>query len=176
MKLRPLLLALLCLLAGAVSAHEVRPAYLELRQTGAETYDVLWKVPALDEGTVLKLKPVFPQRTLEVTPQRSAYADGATGATRIVPPVAYTTHTTTTTSTALYEAVLVWHDEDGRLWTSAADGVHCYLPDGTLIGRIRVPEVVANVCFGQLRRNRLYICGTTSLYAYYLLVRGAKTF
>ena len=46
MKLRALLLALLCLLAAAVSAHEVRPAYLELRQTGAETYDVLWKVPA----------------------------------------------------------------------------------------------------------------------------------
>ena len=58
----------------------------------------------------------------------------------------------------------------------AADGVHCYLPDGTLIGKIHVPEVVANLCFGQLRRNRLYICGTTSLYAYYVLVRGAKTF
>ena len=67
-------------------------------------------------------------------------------------------------------------DEDGRLWTSAADGVHCYLPDGTLIGKVHVPEVVANLCFGQLRRNRLYICGTTSLYAYYVLVRGAKTF
>jgi gluconolactonase len=67
-------------------------------------------------------------------------------------------------------------DEDGRLWTSAADGVHCYLPDGTLIGKIHVPEVVANICFGALRRNRLYICGTTSLYAYYVLVRGAKTF
>jgi gluconolactonase len=67
-------------------------------------------------------------------------------------------------------------DEDGRMWTSAADGVHCYLPDATLIGKIRVPEVVANVCFGQARRNRLYICATTSLYAYYLLVRGAKTF
>lgn len=40
------LLALLGLLAGAASAHEVRPAYLEIRQTGAETYDVLWKVPA----------------------------------------------------------------------------------------------------------------------------------
>jgi gluconolactonase len=67
-------------------------------------------------------------------------------------------------------------DEDGRLWASAFDGVHCYNPAAELIGKIRVPEVVGNVCFGGLKRNRLYICGTTSLYAYYLLLRGAKTF
>jgi gluconolactonase len=67
-------------------------------------------------------------------------------------------------------------DEEGRIWSSAFDGVHCYEPDGTLIGKIKVPEIVANVCFGALRRNRLYICGTTSLYAYYVLVRGVKTF
>lgn len=67
-------------------------------------------------------------------------------------------------------------DENGNLWTSAADGVHCYNPTADLIGKIKVPEIVANVCFGALRRNRLYICGTTSLYAYYVLVRGAKTF
>ena len=36
-------------------------------------------------------------------------------------------------------------DADGRIWTSAADGVHCYDPDGTLIGKIKVPEPVANV-------------------------------
>jgi gluconolactonase len=56
-------------------------------------------------------------------------------------------------------------DDGGRVWTSAGDGVHCYEPDGTLIGKIAVPEVVANVCFGGPKRNRLYICGTTSLYA-----------
>lgn len=67
-------------------------------------------------------------------------------------------------------------DEDGRIWTSAGDGVHVYDPDGTLIGKVHVPEVVANVCFGGIMRNRLYICGTTSLYAYYVLVRGNKTF
>jgi gluconolactonase len=67
-------------------------------------------------------------------------------------------------------------DEDGRLWTSAGDGVHCFESDGTLIGKIRVPETVSNVCFGGPHRNRLFITATTSLYAVYLLLRGAKTF
>jgi gluconolactonase len=67
-------------------------------------------------------------------------------------------------------------DEAGRIWTSAGDGVHCYDPDGTLIGKIRVPEVVANVCFGGPKRNYLYICGTTSLYGIRLPVTGLKTF
>lgn len=64
-------------------------------------------------------------------------------------------------------------DSDGRLWTSAADGVHCYLPDGTLIGKIKIPELVANVEFGGPKRNRLFICGQTSLYSVYLAVNGA---
>ena len=63
-------------------------------------------------------------------------------------------------------------DEKGNIWTSAADGVHCLDPSGELIGKIRVGEVVANVCFGGVKRNRLYICGTTSLYATFLRVRG----
>ncbi len=67
-------------------------------------------------------------------------------------------------------------DEAGRLWTSAGDGVHCYADDGTLIGKVLVPEAVANVAFGGPKRNRLYICGTTSLYAIMLHVNGAKTF
>jgi gluconolactonase len=67
-------------------------------------------------------------------------------------------------------------DEAGRIWTSAGDGVHCYDPDGILIGKILVPEAVANVVFGGPKRNRLYICATTSLYAIMLPVNGAKTF
>jgi gluconolactonase len=66
-------------------------------------------------------------------------------------------------------------DEMGRIWTSAGDGVHCYEPDGTLIGKILVPETVANVVFGGSKRNRLFICATTSLYAVLLPVRGAPT-
>jgi gluconolactonase len=67
-------------------------------------------------------------------------------------------------------------DEAGRIWTSAGDGVHCYDPDGTLLGKILVPEAVANVVFGGVKRNRLYIGGTTSLYAIMLPINGAKTF
>ncbi|MFN0161063.1 MAG: SMP-30/gluconolactonase/LRE family protein [Burkholderiales bacterium] len=63
-------------------------------------------------------------------------------------------------------------DRAGRLWTSCAIGVECYRADGTLIGRIRIPEMVANLAFGGLNRNRLFICGTTSLYATYLNVNG----
>ena len=64
-------------------------------------------------------------------------------------------------------------DTKGHLWTSAGDGVHIYATDGALIGKIKVPEVVANVCFGGPKRNRLYICGTTSLYAIYVNAQGA---
>jgi gluconolactonase len=64
-------------------------------------------------------------------------------------------------------------DVQGNIWTSAGDGVHCYAPDGALIGKIKVPEVVANVCFGGPKRNQLFICATTSLYVVYLRVQGA---
>jgi gluconolactonase len=63
-------------------------------------------------------------------------------------------------------------DAAGNLWTSAADGVHCYAPDGVLLGKIGVPEVVANVCFGGPKRNRLFLCATTSLYSIFLRTRG----
>jgi gluconolactonase len=67
-------------------------------------------------------------------------------------------------------------DDQGRIWTSAADGIHCYDPDGTLIGKIKVPEVVANCVFGGEKLNCLYIAGTTSLYMVRLMVNGAKTY
>ena len=65
-------------------------------------------------------------------------------------------------------------DVTGNLWTSTHDGVECYAPDGTLLGRINVPEIVANVCFGGKRRNRLFITATTSLYAIYVNTTGAQ--
>ncbi len=67
-------------------------------------------------------------------------------------------------------------DSEGRIWTSAGDGIHCYDPDGTLIGKVLVPEVVANCVFGGIKRNVLYICGTTSLYCVRLMVNGHATY
>lgn len=63
-------------------------------------------------------------------------------------------------------------DVDGRIWSSAADGVHCLNSDGALIGKVRIPEIVANVCFGGAKRTRLFIAGTTSLYSVYLDTKG----
>jgi gluconolactonase len=74
-------------------------------------------------------------------------------------------------SVGLFDGLRV--DVDGNLWLGAGDGVHCLNPDGELIGKIRVPEVVANVCFGGAKRNRLFICGTQSLYAIYVRTSGA---
>jgi gluconolactonase len=65
-------------------------------------------------------------------------------------------------------------DRQARIWTSAGDGVHCYDPDGTLIGKIKIPELVSNVAFGGARLNRLFICGTTSLYSAYLAINGFR--
>lgn len=67
-------------------------------------------------------------------------------------------------------------DTEGRIWTSAGDGVHVYDPDGTLLGKVLIPEVVANVCFGGPKRDRLFICATTSLYSVRLFVNGNKSF
>jgi gluconolactonase len=67
-------------------------------------------------------------------------------------------------------------DEAGRIWTSTDEGVHCYEPDGTLIGKILVPEILSNVVFGGIKRNRLFITATASLYSVMLMVNGAKTF
>lgn len=55
-------------------------------------------------------------------------------------------------------------DAAGNIWSSAADGVQVFAPDGTLLGKILVPEVVSNLCFGGPRGNRLFMTATTSLY------------
>lgn len=66
-------------------------------------------------------------------------------------------------------------DEDGNVWSSAGDGVHCLSPDGTLLGRIRLPATVSNLCFGgSPHLNRLFIGVSHSLYAVFLNRRGAR--
>ncbi|MGB7932648.1 MAG: SMP-30/gluconolactonase/LRE family protein [Gammaproteobacteria bacterium] len=64
-------------------------------------------------------------------------------------------------------------DENGRLWSAAGDGVHCFDTNGRLIGRIHLGGAVANIEFGGRYRSRLFICAGQALYAVYLNVRGA---
>ncbi len=71
-----LLFALACLAAPAW-AHEVRPGYLELKQTGEETYDVLWKVPAAGDDMRLGIYVRFPEETVETSEHRGRFVGGA---------------------------------------------------------------------------------------------------
>lgn len=70
-------------------------------------------------------------------------------------------------------------DIDGNLWCGwgmgapELDGVHVFAPDGDLIGRIRLPERCANLCFGGLKRNRLFMAASQSIYALYVNTQGA---
>jgi gluconolactonase len=73
-------------------------------------------------------------------------------------------------------------DMDGNLWcgwgmgAEGLDGVHVFNPDGRLIGRIDLPERCANVCFGGLHRNRLFMAATSSLYSLYVNTQGVPYF
>ncbi len=71
-------------------------------------------------------------------------------------------------------------DEDGNIWAGAGwvgdgyDGVHVFEPnEGARIGQILLPEICSNVCFGGSKRNRLFMTGSTSLYAVYVETKGA---
>ncbi|MEQ1941521.1 SMP-30/gluconolactonase/LRE family protein [Mesorhizobium sp. VNQ89] len=65
-------------------------------------------------------------------------------------------------------------DVAGNLWISAWDGVQCHNPEGTLLGKILVPEMVANLAFGGPRGNRLFITATTTVYAVFLNTRPTR--
>jgi gluconolactonase len=65
-------------------------------------------------------------------------------------------------------------DTEGNIWCSAGDGVHCITPGGELIGKIHTPEICANVVFGGPKRNRLFLCAYTSIYAAYVEAIGVQ--
>jgi len=65
-------------------------------------------------------------------------------------------------------------DDTGRVWAAAHDGLHCFDPDGTLLGKLHIPEVVANFTFGGRKRNDLFICASSSLYTLRVNVTGAR--
>jgi gluconolactonase len=65
-------------------------------------------------------------------------------------------------------------DHLGRMWGAAHDGLHCYDPDGSLIGKLRLPEITANLTFGGSQRNHFYITATSSLYGLRVNFRAAS--
>jgi gluconolactonase len=65
-------------------------------------------------------------------------------------------------------------DSSGRIWAASPDGLHCFDPDGTLIGKLHVPETVANFTFGGAKRNQLFICATSSVYSILVNFNGAS--
>ena len=85
---------LLLLLATPAAADEFRPAYLQITQTGPGAYDVLWKAPALDENTVIKVRPAFPAEVRSLGVPRRSYAAGmVTERWRITVPGGLDSHT-----------------------------------------------------------------------------------
>jgi gluconolactonase len=64
-------------------------------------------------------------------------------------------------------------DADGNIWAGARLGVQVFVPNGDRLGMIRLPETCANVCFGGLRRNRLFMTASQSLYSVYVETVGA---
>lgn len=72
-------------------------------------------------------------------------------------------------------------DVDGNVWSAAGwggegyNGVHVFAPDGTLIGKIHLPETCANLCFGGAKKNRLFMAASQSLYSLYVGTQGAQT-
>ena len=73
-------------------------------------------------------------------------------------------------------------DVDGNVWSAAGwgpesfNGVHIFAPDGTLIGKIHLPETCANLCFGGVKRNRLFMTASQSLYSLYVGTEGVPMF
>ncbi|MFI5588978.1 SMP-30/gluconolactonase/LRE family protein [Amycolatopsis sp. NPDC051758] len=65
-------------------------------------------------------------------------------------------------------------DNNGHVWAAAHDGLHCFAPDGTRIGKLRVPEICSNFTFGGARGNELFITASSSLYTLRVTVNGAR--
>jgi gluconolactonase len=64
-------------------------------------------------------------------------------------------------------------DDAGRIWVAAHDGLHCFAPDGTLLGKLLLPEVCSNLTFGGPKRNILFVTASNLLLSIRLNVTGA---
>lgn len=69
-------------------------------------------------------------------------------------------------------------DSDGNVWCAwgwggpDTNGVRVHHPDGSLLAILHTPEIIANLCFGGPKRNRLFMCGSTSIYSVYVNAAG----
>ena len=77
-----------------------------------------------------------------------------------------------TADTGGYDGVRI--DDAGRLWLAAHDGLHCVHPDGTLLGKLLLPEVCANLTFGGPQGNVLFVTATNLLLSIRVTCRGAS--
>lgn len=65
-------------------------------------------------------------------------------------------------------------DAEGRVWAATHEGVHVFDPDGTLLGKLLLPDIVSNLCFGGPKRNRLFVTATTSVWSWLITTDGAR--
>ena len=69
-------------------------------------------------------------------------------------------------------------DTEGHVWCSwgwgglETNGVRVHHPDGSVLAVLHTPEIIANLCFGGRQRNRLFLCGSTSIYAIHVNAHG----
>ena len=109
--------AVALLAARAVQAHEVRPGFLELRETGTNTYSVLWKHPAGGEVQI-NIAPVFPKDCSFRTPDRQQMTPGAVivrGTLRCKDGIGGQTITIAGLEATITDVLIRLHNADGRL-------------------------------------------------------------
>jgi gluconolactonase len=139
---------------GLCFSHDYKKIYVA--ETGASHYEKAPKnimmFDLLDDGKKLGKGKEFASMALEMKGEKEKKAGFADG---------------------------IRCDTDGNVWASAGwvgdgyDGVHIFAPDGTRIGQILLPEICSNVCFGGVKRNRLFMTASQSLYAVYVEAQGA---
>ena len=94
---------------------------------------------------------------------------------------AFTTFTNQNSQLINKQVYTMLEDRDGNLWASdgwagpGTNGVQCLTPEGELIGRIHLPEPCSNLCFGGVKKNRLFMTGGQSLYALYVEAIGSQS-
>jgi gluconolactonase len=133
-------------------------------------FDLKKAVPAMEQAALKEMgNPPAPEG-------RAAAGDGTPRSGTTQPPPSATGPQAGLYRYGVADGIRV--DVEGNIWAGTGwagpviDGVTVIAPDGAAIGRIFMPEVVANLAFGGAKRNRLFMAGSTSLYALYVNIAG----